>query len=127
MKNISYIITGLIFGFFILLGSGLITGEMDIIPLILIGVLFVVVLKLLELIQGLHNKIDKLTSELSAKEITKNKLWKPKLRIKDNFLMSSNQVRLFYYLKYFEHFKVATNVKVTTPYKKGFLSKTINI
>lgn len=74
MKNISYIITGLIFGFFILLGSGLITGEMDIIPLILIGVLFVVVLKLLELIQGLHNKIDKLTSELTSKEITKNKL-----------------------------------------------------
>jgi hypothetical protein len=69
MKNISYIITGLLLGFFILLGSGLITGEMDILPLILIGVLFVVVLKLLELIQGLHIKIDKLTNEINSKGV----------------------------------------------------------
>jgi hypothetical protein len=72
MKNISYIITGLIFGVFILLGSGIITGEMDILPMILIGVLFVVILKLLELIQGLHIKIDKLTSELELKRNNKN-------------------------------------------------------
>jgi hypothetical protein len=72
MNNISYIITGLIFGVFILLGSGIITGEMDILPMILIGVLFVVILKLLELIQGLHIKIDKLTSELELKRINKN-------------------------------------------------------
>lgn len=69
MKNISYIITGLLLGFFILLGSGLITGEMDILPLILIGVLFVVVLKLLELIQDLHTKVDKLTNDINSKGI----------------------------------------------------------
>jgi hypothetical protein len=72
MKNISYIITGLIFGVFILLGSGIITGEINILPMILIGVLLVVILKLLELIQGLHIKIDKLTSELELKRNNKN-------------------------------------------------------